>query len=72
EHESLSNSSSGDAESSAEDSRVDHDLNEGLRRSKRKRHKSEAKFTTLSGRRVKRRSLDKSDGATLSRAHRRR
>ncbi|URD80260.1 WD domain, G-beta repeat domain containing protein [Musa troglodytarum] len=70
EHESLSNSSSGDAESSAEDSRVDDDLSEGLRRSKRKKHKSEAKFTTLSGRRVKRRSLDKSDGATLSRAHR--
>ncbi|CAL9209675.1 unnamed protein product [Musa hybrid cultivar] len=45
EHESLSNSSSGDAESSAEDSRVDHDLNEGLRRSKRKRHKSEVRFS---------------------------
>ncbi|CAL9069102.1 unnamed protein product [Musa banksii] len=70
EHESLSNSSCEDVEISAEDNSVDHDGKEGLRRSKRKKHKSRAEFTTSSGRRVKRRNLDEHDGATVSRAHR--
>lgn len=41
EHASLSNSSSGDPECSAEDVRADHASKEGLRRSRRKKHKSE-------------------------------
>ncbi|WOL15991.1 PH-interacting protein-like [Canna indica] len=70
EPESLSNISSGDAESSAEEEiSVAHDGKDGLRRSKRKKHKSEAEYTS-SGRRVKRRNLDERDGATISRAHR--
>ncbi|KAM0954425.1 putative transcription factor WD40-like family [Dioscorea sansibarensis] len=67
EHASLSNSSSGDPECSAEDVRADHASKEGLRRSRRKKHKSEAEFTTSSGRRVKRRNLDERDG-TISRS----
>ncbi|WOL00289.1 bromodomain and WD repeat-containing protein 1-like [Canna indica] len=70
EDEILSDSSHGDAESSPQDSGVEHDRKESLRRSKRKKHKSEVEFTTLSGRRVKRRNLDERDGAALSRAHR--
>ncbi|KAK1294151.1 hypothetical protein QJS10_CPA16g01646 [Acorus calamus] len=65
ERESLCFSSSGDPECSAEDSEFDHDNKEGLRRSKRKKRKSEVEFTTSSGRRVKRRNLDERDG-TLS------
>nr|XP_010938293.1 bromodomain and WD repeat-containing protein 3 [Elaeis guineensis] len=68
EHECLSSSSSGEPVCSAGDS-GDHN-NEGLRRSRRKKHKSEAEFTTSSGRRVKRRNLDEHDGTTLLRTHR--
>ncbi|RRT82771.1 hypothetical protein B296_00005010 [Ensete ventricosum] len=39
EHESLSNSSCEDVEISVEDNSVDHDGKDGLRRSKRKKHK---------------------------------
>nr|CAD1833232.1 unnamed protein product [Ananas comosus var. bracteatus] len=68
EPESLNSSSSGDSVSSAEDSGVS--LNkEGLRRSKRKKHKPEAEFTS-SGRRVKRRNLDERDAVTTSRTNR--
>ncbi|KAK1291797.1 hypothetical protein QJS10_CPB17g01104 [Acorus calamus] len=61
EHESLCNSSSGDPECSAEGSKANHGKREGLRRSKRKKRKSEVEFTTSSGRRVKRRNLDEHD-----------
>ncbi|XP_073113760.1 uncharacterized protein [Elaeis guineensis] len=69
ERESLSSSSSGEPVCSADDSGVDHN-NESRRRSKRKKHKSEAEFTTSSGRRIKKRNLDERDGTTLSRTHR--
>ncbi|XP_058077259.1 uncharacterized protein LOC131225699 isoform X2 [Magnolia sinica] len=68
EQECLSGSS-GDPECSAEDSEADHSNTEGLRRSKRRKHKADVEFTTSSGRRVKRRNLDEHDG-TLSKSTR--
>ncbi|KAJ8623351.1 hypothetical protein MRB53_031880 [Persea americana] len=65
----LSTGSSGDPECSAEDSDVDHSSKERLRRSKRKKRKTEVEVMTSSGRRVKRRNLDERDG-TLSRNNR--
>ncbi|XP_072996634.1 uncharacterized protein [Typha latifolia] len=70
EQESLSSSSSGDSECSAETDEGNLNNKEGLRRSNRRKHKSEMEVTTSSGRRVKRRNLDERDGTTLSRAHR--
>ncbi|XP_043720069.1 PH-interacting protein-like isoform X4 [Telopea speciosissima] len=60
--------SSSDPECSGEDSEVEHSHKDGLRRSKRKKHK-EVEFMTSSGRRVKRRNLDERDGI-LSRTNR--
>ncbi|XP_077219232.1 uncharacterized protein LOC143853368 [Tasmannia lanceolata] len=71
EHGILSTSSSGDPECSAEDSEADCSNRDGLRRSKRKKHKAEVELVTSSGRRVKRRNLDERDG-TLSRRNRKR
>lgn len=68
EHVSLSASSTGETEGSADDSEADHANKEGLRRSKRKKHKSEIEITTSSGRRVKRRNLDEQDGTIASKA----
>ncbi|OVA02540.1 Bromodomain [Macleaya cordata] len=65
----LSTSSSGDPECSAEDSDAEHSQKDGLRRSKRKKHKGEVELMTSSGRRVKRRNLDERDG-TLPRSNR--
>lgn len=59
---SLSSTSSGDSECSAEDSEDGENPMDGLRRSKRKKQKAEAEIMTSSGRRVKRRNLDESDG----------
>ncbi|ONK63196.1 uncharacterized protein A4U43_C07F12390 [Asparagus officinalis] len=72
EHESLSSSSSGEPERNASDSGVQCNNKDGLRRSKRKKHKSKAEFMTSSGRRVKKRNLDEHDGATTSRTRRKR
>ncbi|KAK9288906.1 hypothetical protein L1049_017375 [Liquidambar formosana] len=58
----LSSNSSGDPECSGEDSDVENDHKDGLRRSKRKKQKAEAEIMTSSGRRVKRRNLDECDG----------
>ncbi|KAG6491860.1 hypothetical protein ZIOFF_046799 [Zingiber officinale] len=66
--ESLSSTSCEEAEISADDSRDDNDGKEILRRSRRKKHKSE--FTTSSGRRVKRRNFDECNGASVSKSHR--
>ncbi|XP_058083453.1 uncharacterized protein LOC131231314 isoform X2 [Magnolia sinica] len=71
EHISLSAGSSGDPECSAEDSEADHVNKDGLRRSRRRKHKAEVEVTTSSGRRVKRKNLDQRDG-TLSKSNRRR
>ncbi|KAJ7955210.1 Bromodomain and WD repeat-containing protein [Quillaja saponaria] len=60
---SGSNSSS-DAECSTEDSEMDTHM-DGLRRSKRKKQKTEIEIMTSSGRRVKRRNLDECDGNPL-------
>ncbi|XP_042451600.1 bromodomain and WD repeat-containing protein 3-like isoform X1 [Zingiber officinale] len=68
--ESLSSTSCEEAEISADDSRDDNDGKEILRRSRRKKHKSEAEFTTSSGRRVKRRNFDECNGASVSKSHR--
>ncbi|KAJ6849084.1 uncharacterized protein M6B38_271400 [Iris pallida] len=72
EHGSLSESSSGEPECSAEDSDIEHKKKDAPRRSKRKKHKSEVEVTTSSGRRVKRRNLDECDGTHVSRTHRKR
>ncbi|EOY06689.1 hypothetical protein QUC31_016132 [Theobroma cacao] len=55
-------SSSGDQECSTEDSEIDDTHKDGLRRSKRKKQKADIEIMTSSGRRVKRRNLDESDG----------
>ncbi|KAL9407657.1 hypothetical protein AB3S75_046236 [Citrus x aurantiifolia] len=59
---SLSSTSSGDSECSAEDSEDGENPMDGLRRSKRKKQKAEVEIMTSSGRRVKRRILDESEG----------
>ncbi|KAF8387745.1 hypothetical protein HHK36_026399 [Tetracentron sinense] len=69
EQGSLSTSSSSAPECSAEDSEVEHNHKDALRRSKRKKHKAEVEIMTSSGRRVKKRNLDERDG-TLSRSNR--
>ncbi|KAK2990255.1 hypothetical protein RJ640_014707 [Escallonia rubra] len=68
EQGSLSASSSGDPESSAEDTEVKDTHKDSLRRSKRKTRKAEVEIMTSSGRRVKRKNLDEFDGSTSSKS----
>ncbi|CAN0855480.1 Bromodomain and WD repeat-containing protein 1 [Linum grandiflorum] len=63
EQGSFNSVSSGDSECSAEDS-MDEDKND-FRRSKKKKHRADIGIITASGRRIKRRNLDDSDGNTL-------
>lgn len=72
EHVSLRSSSSEEPEFSASDSGAEDNNKDGLRRSKRKKHKSEVELMTSSGRRIKRRNLDERDGTAISRTHRKR
>ncbi|CAH2044625.1 unnamed protein product [Thlaspi arvense] len=62
EKECLNSSTSGESGSSSSESDEDGDHN-SLRRSKRKKHKTEAGIMTSSGRRVKKRNFDELDGA---------
>ncbi|KAL5782167.1 hypothetical protein ACOSP7_007196 [Xanthoceras sorbifolium] len=62
EQGSLGSNSSGDQECSAEDSENESSHRDDRRRSKRKKQKAEVEVMTSSGRRVKRRNLDESDG----------
>ncbi|CBI36946.3 unnamed protein product, partial [Vitis vinifera] len=65
EHGSLSAASSfSDPECSAEDTDVEHSHKDGLRRSRRKKYRSEVEIMTSSGRRVKRRNLNECDGTS--------
>ncbi|KAF5455370.1 hypothetical protein F2P56_024959 [Juglans regia] len=59
---SISASSSSDLESTAEDSEVERSHRDSLRRSRRKKHKTEVESMTSSGRRVKKRNLNECDG----------
>ncbi|ESQ32349.1 hypothetical protein EUTSA_v10003509mg [Eutrema salsugineum] len=63
EQECLNSSSSGESGSSSNESGEDGDHQNSLRRSKRKKHKTEAGIMTSSGRRVKKRNFDELDGA---------
>ncbi|KAL6902266.1 hypothetical protein ACP4OV_005142 [Aristida adscensionis] len=69
EQEILSGDSSGASYSSAETD-VDASNAAHLRRSRRKKKKSDVDVVTSSGRRVRKRNLDGHDGATMSRPHR--
>ncbi|XP_057483241.1 uncharacterized protein LOC130769996 [Actinidia eriantha] len=57
-------SSSSDPECSEEDNVAEQCHKDGLRKSKRRKHKAEAKLMTLSGRCVKRRNLDEHDASS--------
>ncbi|XP_021730241.1 PH-interacting protein-like [Chenopodium quinoa] len=60
----ISSASSGDLECSEEDTDADCIHRDSVRRSRRRKKKRETEITTSSGRRVKRRNLDKCDGST--------
>ncbi|XP_038700956.1 PH-interacting protein-like isoform X2 [Tripterygium wilfordii] len=62
EQGSLSSDSFSDPECSAGDSEVEDAVKNALRRSKRRKQKADIEIMTSSGRRVKRRNLDASDG----------
>ncbi|XP_038719342.1 PH-interacting protein-like isoform X2 [Tripterygium wilfordii] len=62
EQGSLGSNSSSDPECTAGDSEVEDALKHALRRSKRKKQKSDIEIMTSSGRRVKRRNLEANDG----------
>ncbi|KAK1385582.1 putative bromodomain and WD repeat-containing protein 3 [Heracleum sosnowskyi] len=61
EQRSLSSHSSGGQEYSTEDSEAENTNEDGRRRSKRKKQKTEVEVMTFSGRRVKRKNLDEYD-----------
>ncbi|XP_071906255.1 uncharacterized protein [Coffea arabica] len=65
EQGSLISVSSGDLESSGDDSEAEDSHKDGLRRSKRKKQKAEIEVTTSSGRRVKRKNLDEYGDSSL-------
>ncbi|KAF5931439.1 hypothetical protein HYC85_032312 [Camellia sinensis] len=64
EQGTLNSRSSSDLECSAEDNMVEQGHKDGLRRSKRRKHKAGVKLMTSSGRCVKRRNLDEHDGTS--------
>lgn len=70
EQEVLSGDSSGASYSSAEIDGDNLSNTANLRRSRRKKKKSDVDLVTASGRRVKKRNLDEHDVATVSRSHR--
>ncbi|KAF4358937.1 hypothetical protein G4B88_018175, partial [Cannabis sativa] len=67
EQGSLSSNSSVDSEGSAENGETDDTQVNRRRKSKRRKQKAEIEITTSSGRRVKRRNFDESDGNPLRR-----
>ncbi|GFZ11507.1 WD40/YVTN repeat and Bromo-WDR9-I-like domain-containing protein [Actinidia rufa] len=71
EQGSLSTNSSGNPECSSEDSGVEGTHKDALRRSKRKKQKTEGEIMTSSGRRIKRKNLDDGDGDALRKNWRR-
>ncbi|KAG2552511.1 hypothetical protein PVAP13_9KG465200 [Panicum virgatum] len=70
EQEIMSGDSSGTSYSSAEIDADNPNSAAHLRRSRRKKKKSEAELVTSSGRRVRKKILDEPDTATVSRPHR--
>ncbi|KAK2649656.1 hypothetical protein Ddye_017145 [Dipteronia dyeriana] len=65
EQGSLCSNSSIDPECSAEDSEIEHSHKDGLRRSRRRKHKTDVDLKNWSGRRVKKRNLDERDGSVF-------